>query len=73
MFESALTFSLTVVGATDVYDHLFWSTQHSISLFTLIWYLITGIACGFAGWSNMEGKYENALIEARLNAASQSK
>jgi hypothetical protein len=67
--QSALTLSLTMVGATNVVDHLFGSDQYPISLSRIIWYLLIGIVTGSAGWDTMEGKYKNALIDARVKAS----
>ena len=67
--QSALTFSLTIVGATDVIDNIFGDGQYSISLFYIISYLLVGIVGGVDGWNTMEGKYKNALIDARVSAS----
>lgn len=69
VFQSAVTLSLTVVGVTDVVDHIFGDGQYSISLFYLISYLLVGIVGGVDGWNTMEGKYKNALIDARVAAS----
>lgn len=58
-----------MVGAIDVVDHVFGDGQDSISLFKIIFYLLVGIVCGFDGWNTMEGKYKNALIDARVKAS----
>jgi hypothetical protein len=67
--ESALTYSLTMVGAMNVYEHVFESGPHSISLFRIIFYLLLGLVCGPSGWDTRERKYKNALINARVNAS----
>ena len=59
-----------MVGMMDVYEHVFESGPYSISLFRLIVYLVVGLICGSSGWDTMEGKYKNALINARVNASS---
>lgn len=69
VFNTALTYGLTVVGLTDVYERIFYSAQHSISLGSVIYYLLVGIPIGLFGWSSMEGKYHKALREARVPAS----
>lgn len=69
MFGTALTYSLTLVGVMDVYEHVFESGPHSISLFRIIFYLLVGLVFGPSGWNTRERKYKNALINARLNAS----
>lgn len=68
VLQSALTYSITMIGAIDVYQHLF-GTQGSISLEKTIFYLLVGIVIGFDNWNTMEGKYKNALIDARVKAS----
>jgi hypothetical protein len=58
-----------MVGVMNVYEHVFESGPYSISLFKLIFYLLVGLACGSSGWDTREGKYKNALINARVNAS----
>ena len=69
MLQTSVTFSLTMVGANDVYEHLFGSAEYSISLFAIIWFLFVGIFAAFGSWDAMEGKYTNSLIDARVKAS----
>jgi hypothetical protein len=64
VFNTSLTYGLTMVGLTDVVDHFFKSAPHWISLFSLIYYLLAGIPLAFIGWSSMETKYHKALHAA---------
>jgi hypothetical protein len=57
-----------MIGATDVYLHFF-GTQESIPLEKIIIYLLAGIVIGFDSWNTMEGKYKNALIDARVKGS----
>ena len=67
VIQTALTYSLTGVGLTSVVGHFFGS--QGISLETVIVYLFSGIVVGFDSWNTMEGKYKNALIDARVKAS----
>jgi len=58
-----------MVGSMDVYDHLFEFAHHPFSLFNIIFYLFGGFVACSVSWNTMEATYENALIEARVNAA----
>jgi len=69
VFNAALTYGLTVVGLTDVYERIFYSAQHSISLGSLIYYLLGGIPIGLIGWTSMEADYQKALRETRVQAS----
>jgi hypothetical protein len=69
VIQSAVTWGLSMVGLMDVYEHLFGSGQSSISLIWIIGYVGMGFIGAFSGWDTMEGKYQNALIDARVNAA----
>src|SRR5688572_14727568 len=69
VFHSALTFSLTMVGVTDVIDNIFGDGQYSVSLFYIVLYLFTGIVGGVDNWNAMEGTYKNALTDARVAAS----
>ena len=69
VFRTAITGSLTLVGAMDAYDYFFEGGHSSISLFKLIFYLVAGIFVASQGWSDNEADYKNALIEARVNAS----
>lgn len=69
IIQSALTSGLTMIGVTDVVDHVLGNGHYSISLSWMIGYLLVGFVGAFAGWNGMEATYKNALIEARVNAA----
>jgi hypothetical protein len=66
VFNTSLTYGLSVVGVMDVLNRIFSSGQHAISLRNVIYYVLVGIALGFFGWSSMESKYQKALYKARL-------
>ena len=70
IIQSALTFSLTMVGVTDVWEHVMGHTEHSITLWMFVCYLLAGLFGGFRGWNAMEGKYNKALVAARANTSS---
>lgn len=61
--NAALTYGFTVVGATHLFENLFYG-PYPISLARLIYYLLVGIPIGLIGWSSMEAKYQKALREA---------
>ena len=63
---TSLTYGLSVVGVMDVLDYISSSTQHSISLGNIVYYVLIGLAVSFFGWSSMESKYQRALHEARV-------
>jgi hypothetical protein len=69
VFRTALTFSLTVVGATHALDSFIDGIQSPISLSKLIFYLVGGIVAGIIGWNDMEDRYQTALNEARVKAS----
>ena len=70
ILRSALTFSLTMIGASDVFDHIFYGGARSSTFLSgATFYLVGGIFVGVFGWSSMEAKYKNALIEATLKAS----
>ena len=69
VFRTAVTFSLTMVGAMDAYDYLFEGGHSSISLLKLVFYLVAGSFVASQGWSSKEAEYQNALIEARVKAS----
>ena len=50
-FRTAVTFSLTMVGAMDAYDYLFEGGHSSISLLKLVFYLVAGSFVASQGWS----------------------
>jgi|SRR5215213_607459 len=67
--RTAITNALTVVGATYVYEHLFYGgTLSAISLVELLAFVFIGLIGGPEGWSNRESRYQNALREARAKA-----
>lgn len=69
VFRTALTCGLMMAGTRDVYEHVFYDgTQYFSLLFHTIFYSLTGIVVGLAGWSGWESKYHKALHEARLKA-----
>ena len=72
VFNAALTYGLTMVGLTDVCERIFYSAQHSISLGSLIYYLLGGIPIGLIGWTSMEADYQKALRETRVQARVQA-
>ena len=69
VFNAALTYGVTVVGMTDVYERFYHSAQHPISLVKVMYYILVGIPIGLVGWSSMEGKYQKALHESRVTAS----
>ena len=69
VFKTALTYSLTVVGATHAYESFFHGTQDSIPLPHLILQFFVGLLVASSGWSNREDKYRDALIEAPAQAS----
>ena len=70
VFQTSLTYGLTVVGLIDVWNHIFDSAQDFISLRQIIYYVLVGVAAGLIGWSDMEAKYRKALHKARVPALS---
>jgi len=69
VFRTALTYSLTLVGGTHAYESFFYGTQDPISLTHLILQFFIGFLVASSGWSNREGKYRDALIEARAQGS----
>jgi|SRR6185503_6149675 len=65
--RTALTYGLAVVGVLDVLEYLQYGGQY-VSLFHLMYYLLTGIPLALIGWSSMESKYYKTLHEARVKA-----
>jgi len=63
---TSLTFGVSTVGVTDALNSISSSTQHSITLGNIVYYVLIGLAIGFFGWSSMESKYQKALHEARV-------
>jgi len=69
VFGGALTYGLTAAGILDIIDNVFYGgTKYSL-LSNGILYLITGLVIGLFTWWDMEGKYNAALIDARVQAA----
>ena len=69
VFGGALTYGLTVAGILDIIDNVFYGgTKYSL-LSNGILYPITGLVIGLSTWWDMEGKYNAALIDARVKAA----
>jgi hypothetical protein len=73
VFRTALTYSLTIVGATHAYESFFYGAQDPISLISLVVHLFVGFAAGTLGWSAMEDKYRAALNNALARASLGSK
>ena len=73
VFRNALTYSLTIVGATHAYESFFYGAQDPVSLIRLIPQLFVGVVAGTLGWSTMEDKYHAALNEALAQASVGSK
>jgi|ERR1044072_2298452 len=72
--RTGLTYGLTVVGATDFFNHVFVdATQPSISVVKLIVFVLFGFYIGSDAWSNREAEYQKALGEARATALQDSK
>ena len=69
VFETALGFGLTMVGANDAFEYLSHG-GHYISLGNLIYYLLAGIPIGLIAWSSREAKYQKTLAEVRAKALS---
>ena len=70
VFRTALTYSLTMIGASDVVDHVFFGGGRSATFLSgAVFYLVSGIFIGSFGWWSMEAKYKKALIEASLKAS----
>src|ERR1700741_683858 len=67
VFITALTYGLTMVGAGDVFERFFYTSQHSVCLGNVIYYLLGGIPIGLIAWSSMESRYQKALHEAHAS------
>jgi len=69
VFSGALTSGLTVAGILDVIDNGFYGgTKYSL-LSNAILYTIMGLVIALFTWWDMEGKYNAALIDARVKAS----
>ena len=66
VIRSALTYGLTIVGLTDVFGHLFSSTEPFL-VAKGVFFTLFGIGMGLSEWSDMESKYKDALRKARTN------
>lgn len=67
---TALTYAVTAIGMIDLLNHLLQdgTPDSDFSIFNIS-IPLTGIFIGFDSWSQMEAKYKNARIEARVKAA----
>ena len=66
---SALTCGLTAAGILDVIDNVFYGgTKYSL-LSNAILYMLMGLVIALFTWWDMEGKYNAALIDARVKAS----
>ena len=72
VFRTALTAGLTVAGATHIFNYLSYG-ETSYPVFKLISFVLFGAYVASDQWSTMEGKYQNAVHEARAKALSASK
>jgi hypothetical protein len=69
VFGGALTSGLTVAGVFDVIDNVFYGGTKFSLLSNVILYPIMGLVIGLFTWWDMEGKYNAALIDARVKAS----
>ena len=70
VFGGALAYGLTMAGIIDVIDNVFdGGTQFSTLLYYAIVYPVMGIVMAHVIWWDMEAKYKNALIQARVKAS----
>jgi hypothetical protein len=66
ILRMTVTYSLTVVGLTDIFDHIFGGSAPSDSLlFKLISYTVMGTIIASFTWDSWERKYKKALLEAQ--------
>ena len=70
VFSGALTSGMTVAGIFDVIDNVFYGGTKFSLLSDAILYMIMGLVTGLITWWDMEGKYNAALIDARVKASS---
>lgn len=70
VFGGALTSGLTVAAIFDVIDNVFYGGTKFSLLSNIILYSIMGLVIGLFTWWDMEGKYNAALIDARVKASS---
>ena len=70
--RTALTFGLTIVGATHLFDQVFLSgtnSSMSLSLLKLFFFVLFGFSMASDIWSKREAQYQNALTAARVKAS----
>src|SRR5687767_6810725 len=65
--RTALTYGLTYVGLTDVYQRVIYGETESLILLKLIFFVLFGVLMQSSIWSDMESKYKKDLLEARAN------
>lgn len=71
---AALVYGLTVAGTLDVIDNVFNDgAKISTLLYHVVLYPVIGIGLAHVHWWDMEAKYKNALIEARVKASPSGK
>ena len=66
--RSALTYGLTLVGVSDVCQHVFDGQPEPFILVKLFFYVLVGIFVASYAWSNREAQYQKALGEARAQS-----
>ena len=67
VLHQVLTFAVLMTAFRDVYEQIFeGGGQVSDLWFHVISYSLTGLFAGYFGWSSREGKYNNALLNRRL-------
>ena len=69
VFGGALTSGLAVAGIFDFIDNVFYGGTKFSLLSNVILYPIMGLVIGLFTWWDMEGKYNAALIDARVKAS----
>jgi hypothetical protein len=67
VFRTALTYGVTVAGATHLWHHLVYGAS-SIPVGKFIFFALVGIYIASDEWSTMESKYQNVLLEAQAKA-----
>jgi positive regulator of sigma E activity len=71
VFRSALITTLVLLVTLGITDYLFdEGFQFSRLLFWIVLSAIGGILIGFVEWRDMERKYKDACLEARIKASS---
>jgi len=68
VIEGALTYGLTIVGASDAFDWIFYGA-HSLSLSRLILRLLIGFPIALVWWSGAESQYWKALKKSQAKAS----